>query len=212
MPDLTDREWQLLDAIRAHQAPEDIREQWGVTRSYVGNLTRNLEKKGVIQRRGDVPPYTRYTEEYPWVPVEDIEVRYKPAIPPSAVFKVKYPAMTRRDMTVRPITFLQWPPGGVTVQGIPVCRPDGQEPYSAAPEHRIVWLTVDEGPEWVFVTRLGPLWLESWTCNELTPRADQQGKRVRDRLVGQYRAEVTQLIAAAAGAQPVMDMTASSDR
>lgn len=205
--DLTDREWEFLDAIKAHRTPEDIRREWGVSRSYVGNLTRALEAKGVIQRRDGVPPFTRYTQEYPWVPVDDIEVRYKPAVPPDATFKVKYPLTSRRDMTVQPIRFLQWAAVGVTVQGIPVCRPDDLEPYSGGPEHRVVWITTVEGPGWVFVTELVPLWHESWTGNNLTRRGDKQGKRVRARLLGEHRVGVTQLIAAAIGAKPVFDVT-----
>jgi hypothetical protein len=207
MPELTEREWQLLQAMRAHKTPQQIAADWGITRAGVDNCRRKLEHKGVIRRRGDLPLTARYTEDYPWTFPGDLDIRYRPAIPPTAEFRVKYATDSRRDMTVPPIRFVRWDGGGVTVQGIPVCRPDGQEPYTAVPEDLVVWVVADAGPQWVFVARRGRWWLESWTCNELHRVADKQSRVVRDRLLAGYRVEVTQLIAAAIGAHPVLDLT-----
>jgi DNA-binding CsgD family transcriptional regulator len=203
--DLTDREWDLLEAMRAHKTPQQIAAEWGTKRSNVNERIRDLQRKGVIRRRSDLPIHTCYAETYPWVFVEDIDVRYKPALPPEAEFRVKYPTDSRKDMSVSPIRFVRW--DSWTVQGLPACRPDGQQPRDAAPDRIVVWCQHGETLSWCFTAALKRPWLESFTDDKLDRPSESGGRRHSIHWSDKTRQVLTQMIAAAIGVKAVMDLS-----
>lgn len=202
--DLSPREWQLLEAMRARKTPIAIAGEWGTSRQNVDNVRRDLERKGVIIRRGEVPVWMKYSEEYPWTIPNDLDVRYAPAVPPDAVFHVLYPADTA-GLEVPPIRVARW--DGWTVQGLPAARPDG---LAGVMEHRVVWCYHDgDDRSWSFPAPVNrrdhPVrWMEAHTVDEFEVKPAKPYRLV---LTPHRRAGLTQCIAAVVGVDPVLEMS-----
>lgn len=196
MTDLTEREWQLLEAMRRRELPVDIARSWGATPQAVDHVRRGLETKGVIVRDPGVPGFVRYSTRYPWIESDlGREVRYRPALPKTAVLRALYPADSRRDRSVAPIRFVRWDEGGWSVQGVPVCPPDGKKSDSAVPDRKVVWCLSDAGQEVLFTARVGQRWLESYTV-----------ERIKGALTVSWRQVLTAMIGAAVGVGVVWDL------
>lgn len=195
---LTDREWDLLDALKRNETIVDVAKRWHTTRQNVANLRSSLIAKGVIAVDPDHPAgYLRMDVAYPWVYPGGVEVRYRPALPPSAYLRARYATETTRDQTVNPVRFVRWPARAVTVQGLPPCRPDNARPIRRSPEHRVVWVCIDDDPRsWAFPVRLDRDWCESLTEHELYDRPSDPDKLA---MTPDYRRGLTEMIAAAAG-------------
>ena len=202
---LTDREWQLLDQLKAGRSTVETARAWGTSRQNVSNLYTALIAKGVIRHPSHVE-HLHWDEQYPWVFPDGVELRYRPALPPDATLRAVYPTDSTRDMSVATIRFVRWDAGGFTVQGLPPRRPDNAPPRVKVPEHRVVWVTRDDDERsWSFAARIDQDWCESWTVREL--RTDRVPKQ---RLgMSEYdRENLTLMIAAAVGVNAVLDLNA----
>lgn len=203
--DLSRREWQLLEAMRARKVSVAIAAEWGTTRQNVDNTRRELELKGVIVRRTDLPRWISYAQEYPWTIPDGIDVRYEPALPPDAKFRAIYPKESVTDLTVPPIRAARWDEIGLTVQGLPGARRDG----STKPMlERVVWVVHDDDRTWSFPAWVEESWMESFTREELvTTRTEDHQLQMNDELL---RA-LTEMIAAVVGVPAVLDITAAGE-
>lgn len=204
--DLTDREWDLLDSLKRNETIADVARRWATSRQNVANIRSSLIAKGVISPDPDNPAdYLRVDQVYPWVYPGGVEVRYRPALPPTAYLRARYATETTRDQTVNPTRFVRWPARGVTVQGLPVCRPDNARPIRRSPEHRVVWVCIDDDPRsWAFAVLLDRDWSESGTVRELHDRRADPDKLVMDH---KFLRGLTEMIAAAAGVGVGYDRT-----
>jgi DNA-binding CsgD family transcriptional regulator len=210
--DLSTREWQLLDAMRAGKSSGEIAQEWGTSRQNVGNIIDSLRDKGVISRRPGVP--LSYASAYPWVVADGLDVRYMPALPPDAELRARYATDSRSDKTVPPIRLVRWEPGGWTFQGIPVLRADGVRPSLARPDQMLVWCVRDvegdaDAQSWAFPARLRQRWHETQTVFEFESRPSP---KYRLRLSPELRRDLTECIAAVLAVDPVMDLSVPTPR
>lgn len=205
--DLSAREWALLDALRAQKIPADIAREWGVTPQRIANIIDSLREKGVILRTDQSRPGVMYSCGYPWTVPDGRDVRYQPALPPEAELRARYATDSRSDRSVPPIRIVRWDHGGWTVQGIPVCRPDGVSPSHSTPDEVVVWCVRDGDQQprsWVFEARVGQRWLESRTVEQFEHRPSP---RYRLRLTPALREHLTVMVAAVLAVDPVLDLT-----
>lgn len=203
--DLSQREWQLLEAMRLRETPFDTAQKWGTTRQNVDNVRRELERKGAIIRRKDVPWWMFYSDEYPWVIPDGLEVRYEPALPPNAELRAIYPRDSVGDMTVAPIRIVRWDDAGWTVQGLPTARRDGK---IKAMLERVVWCIHDDDRSWSFPAWVEEPWMESFTREELTLTRSPDRQLVMD---PELLRAMTEMIAAVIGVPAVLDITAAGE-
>jgi hypothetical protein len=199
---LSHREWELLEAMRQRKEPTKIAEEWGTSRQNADNIRRGLQRKGVIIRRGEIPVWMKYSEDYPWIIREDLEVRYAPAIPPEAVFRVFHPVEQTTGLVAVPTRVVRWASEGWTVQGLPA-RAEAQPGVMT---HRVVWCRRDtDNREWVFAASVGQRWLETHTVQEFQTAPPTRRHRVR--LTPELRVGLTRCVAVAIGVDAVLDLS-----
>ena len=198
MIELTHRQHQVYDGIRARMSPGEIADAMGVTLQYVTQLRSELRDLGVIRLRGDLPSHGRYEDVYPWEMTSDQPPVYKPAIPPRARLRLVYPQDARRDLTVPPIRQLWWPDPEPrwSVQGIAMARADGRKPKDALPNRRVVVVTaLPCEQEWCITVPARQPWTREQTVSWLAPPVTIEEIE-----------PMTLLIAAAIGVDSVYDL------
>lgn len=206
--DLSAREWQLLGAMRARKTPLDVAAEWGTSRQNVDKIRRGLERKGVIVRRSDVPWWMKYSKDYPWIVRDGLDVRYEPAVPPDAEFRVLYPTDQTEGLVVPTIRVVRWDTGGWTVQGLPAgAWRDGRV---AVMEHRVVWCRrAGDDRSWAFPAPVDRMWMEDHTVAEFERKP---AKEYRLRLTPKQRVGLTQCIAAVVGVDPILELSVPAAR
>lgn len=201
--DLTEREWDLFQALREGMTRQDIADRWNTSKTNVDNLIRRLIVKGLVRRAGDVPRWARPSKGFPWVLEKHLDVRFKPLLPPAATINAEYPPETWGKLVVDPILVVRWPQGGWCVQGLSPVPRDGQPSWAVTPEYRIVWATHDESEvDVLFRASRNRPWQESGTSFHFEVRAGFQ-------LGTDERRDLTLCVAAVIGPRvpAVMDLT-----
>lgn len=203
---LSPRQWQYIDALRARKTPEQIAVDWGTSRQRVDNIRRELEQLGMIRRRQDLPWTQRYSSEQ--YPLEVVDDRLPPrsTIPEKVLLRPIYPTVGKGNLTVTPTMLVHWPEKDWSVQAVPTVHPRGLSPTHTAPtDTRLVWcLRMTDGASWVFPARVGARWLETYTVEEFQQRP---AAKYRLELTVELRQQLTEMIATALEVDPVMDIS-----
>ena len=207
MAKLPQRQQLYLEAVRDKKTPEQIAREWGTSRQNVDNTRRALIRKGLIHRRDGVPRWMKYAKKYPLQIVSKEVQQSRVLLPPEATLRELHPRESLIGLTLEPITVVKWPAQQLTVQGIPVIRPDLKRIRVAQPEHRIVWAVHDDGRQWVFAANRLRMWAESHTVQEFirNPGAPTWGgdeEAVRN---------LTLVVAAAVGVEAALDLTGGDE-
>lgn len=198
--DLTPREWEVLDLIRERVPPFEMAGLLGMTPQGRSNVFKRLKGKGVITTA--LPPSGKVTEQYPWEVNPGVDVRYKPALPPTAVLRAGYSHESTKDLSVPPIRVVRWPAGGWEVQGLRTLRRGGGKPSNAIPAELVVWciaprLIIDGKDTIAFDAPLRRPWAESHTRDAFGPIG----------LPGSELTGLTLMIAAVCAVPAVLDMS-----
>lgn len=209
---LTPREWELLEALRAHRTRADIAEMWGTSPQYVTNMIKKLQGKGAIVRQWDLTHAARYhhTERYPWIVRTDIDLRFRLAMPPDAKLRLEYPRDSKRDHTAAPVRVCTWDEGGWVVQGVPCVNPDNSSQWSKLPEYWPVWCVQlnGEGLGWVFLVPVRSEWRESDTIRVFQEWPSPEGALVFDLTEDcEVINTMTMMIAAVTMSEAVLDVS-----
>jgi hypothetical protein len=145
----------------------------------------------VIRRRGDVPKFSKVTEEYAWEPT-DVPGVERVELPAGSRLRLAMPQEVQRHTEVPAIRLVLWE--GWSVQGIPMRRPDGRGPKDALPTHRVVVIAdLDRSTQRAVLVALRQPWTESDT---VALRLTGAGRHVQ---------ELTMMIASAVGVEAVLD-------
>lgn len=208
MTELSPRQWQLLQAIREGKYPGQIAAEWGCSQQRVANVRDQLVKKGVIARRGDLPASVHYAEEYPWVPQDDLDLRYQVALPPTARLRLEYPRDSKRDVTVAPVRVARWDEGGWVIQGVPALNSDGTSGWLRVPGRWPVWCVWNNEREHLFPAAVGGWWRETDTVRSFRDWPGPDGPLEFDLDEDQQLIhDLTLLIGAVVLSRPVLDFT-----
>jgi hypothetical protein len=194
MPQLSDRQWQVLECIKDLCTNREIRERLGMTPQVLSNIRRKLVEAGVITAVGDLPAGAGSRNGYPWV----VHEPWDRALPAGARLRMDYPAEHQRDLTVPGVTHITWGPW--SVQSAIMLRDDGRPPKEALPDHRTLVVTDTlSDRRWCGVVPIGTPWREIDTLGLLA--------RGTVRVTDSNRQAITKAIAAALGVEAVLDLT-----
>lgn len=184
-PDLIEV-WRL---VKAHRTPTEIGDELGFSRTTANKKIDQLVELGVVFRVGDLPAGAIIDWAYPWHTPADA-----PVLPPGATLCVEYTQESQRDLRVRPVTRVSWPPWDI--QGVPYLREDGRRPKDATPDRALVVATnLDTGEELVWRASVRHRWSETDTWMHLPD------------LIREEIPDMTRAIATALGVQALLDIT-----
>lgn len=184
-PDLIEV-WRL---VKAHRTYREIGRELGYSRATANEKIDRLVELGVVRRVGDIPVGATIDRAYSWHAPADA-----PVLPPGATLCVEYAQGSQRDLRVRPVTRVSWPPWDI--QGVPYLREDNRRPKEATPDRALVVATnLDTGAEWEWRASIRHRWSETDTWMHLPDL-------IRGEVPGMTRA-----IATALGVQALLDVT-----
>lgn len=152
-PDLIEVWW----LVKAHRSPTEIAKELDFSRTTANKKINRLIALGVVFRVGDLPDGAIIDRSYPWhAPAE------APVLPPGATLFVEYTQGSQRDLRVRPVTRVSWPPWDI--QGVPYLREDSRRPKEVTPDRALVVATnLDTGAEWEWRASIRHRWSETDT-------------------------------------------------
>jgi hypothetical protein len=194
--ELPPREFFVYKAIVEKIPMAELAKQMGtggrpLSRQRIAKYRGALRDRGVIRRRGDVPKFSKVTEEYAWEPT-DVPVVERVELPAGSRLRLAMPQEVQRHTEVPAIRLVLWE--GWSVQGIPMRRPDGRGPKDALPTHRVVVIAdLDRSTQRAVLVALRQPWTESDT---VALRLTGAGRHVQ---------ELTMMIASAVGVEAVLD-------
>lgn len=194
--ELTPREYLVYQAILNKVPMADLAVTMGtggrpLTRQRMSKYRGQLVDRGVIRRRGDVPKFSKVTEEYPWEPT-GVPVVEKTELPAGSRLRLAYPQEVQRCQEVPPIRLVLWK--SWSVQGIPMRSPDGKGPKESLPEDRVVVvIDLERDSKRAVLVPLRHPWTESDT------------RALRLPGVGRYVRELTLIIACVVGVEAITD-------
>ena len=162
-----------------------------MTRQRLAKYRGQLADRGVIRRRGDVPKFSKVTEDYPWEST-GVPVAEKVELPAGSRLRLAFPQEVQRHKDVPPIRLVLWHQW--SVQGIPMRSPDGKGPKESLPDDRVVVvIDLERGSKRAVLVPLRLPWKESDT------------RALRLAGAGRHVRQLTLMIACAAGVEAIMD-------